>query len=1710
MSTPRYQLIRPLSEGGAGRVWLAEDGHDNGRRVALKRLHDGVDVAILSREFDTLRRLSHPNLATVLDFGGADGEQPFLTEAFIDGPELLKACEGLSLQERGRLLAQVLRGLEYVHARGVVHGDVKPENVLVTDAGGDRRACLIDFGLAAHAGQGADGIAGTVAYLAPEVIREQPSSPQADLYAFGVTAFEVLTGRRPFLESEPAALLRAHLESAPPTPTEIAPALPPTIDRPLLRLLEKDPADRPGSAREALAELGSALGLSLEEETVETLKGYLRSGRLVARQAQLARARALWDGLRADGQGVRMHVLWWWGPAGSGRSRLLRQVGGDALIDGARVVHGRGGEGGALGPARTWLRGLGIGADPLQGARDRWEAIERAAASLISVATDAEVVLTLDDVDDADEMTRDLLRVLIDRLAASYVPGADTKPPRLALLVAGQAPPTRLGGSHSALYEAQSVRPLEESDVREWLNLLLPGGDLPDELVSGACRLTQGLPGHVVTLLGAMAERGHLRMQDGALIVDRDALSAPLPESLMEALALREARLPAETRQVLEVSRVLGAAAPARLVAAILGQEVEAVSDHLARLCDRGLVGQQPGAEPRYRAEGAGVALDDERRRDLHTSIARTLMGLGGRELVAGFGMAEVATHALEAVRLGAERQAAAGYRCALVAAEEARQFHAAEDECRLLEGALEMAPSDEARRTVGSRLGAVYRRLGRFDDAVGAYAGIGGDEGTLGIASVDFDRGDFPGALERASAIAEDSPRRAEALARASRALLMTGRYDEALAGSTEGLGLEPAPALHAALVGTHARVYYYTDEPDQALAGFEAAERACEAASDPVGRASAVNGVGLIHHRRGAFDEALSAYERSLQIAQQSGDRKRVAVAAMNIGTVLHETGRAVEAAERYRESLKTAELLGDGAGVARAAMNLGNLLIYLNRLPEARHWLERSMAEAEQQEARLLVAYAQGLMGKTYHQQGDLEGARRRLLEAVSTLRELGTGGEAGELLIELGMVARTAGDSEGMDHFAASTEKASEASGAEKQTAYVKFLRGEARRVAGHFEEAVPLLRSALVLADRHRLLDIAWRCEAGLARCYREQGNAMEAKARFSACSERIFGQAGALTGRDRELFLSEPERAAVVEEARLALGDRGALPAAQRESHEQLMRLMEINRRLVTERDLQRLLEFILDSAIALTGAERGFVILGTDDGGDQTAADFSVRVARNIDQESLRKNRDKVSRSVTMDVIETGDPLITVDAGEDVRFRDSSSVHHLKLRSILCFPLKAHGRPIGAIYLDNRFQTSTFNDHDLSMVGAFGDQAAAAITQAWMNERMATAQAELKASNERIEALNKQLKARVDDQAARLQEIESSLAMQRSQLETRYSYDNIIGSSSAMQRIFSVLDRVTDTSVPVLIQGESGTGKELVARAIHYNGAARCNQSFVSVNCAALTETLLESELFGHVRGAFTGADRDRKGLFEVADGGTLFLDEVADMSLAMQAKLLRALQEGEVWPVGGRRAIKVDVRIVAACNRDLAEMVKTREFRQDLYFRLNVVKIILPPLRQRGEDLVLLVQHFLRAFAEKHGGPELKMSQSGLDRLLHYNWPGNVRELEACLTNACLFCDTDTLQEGHFTHKPELFKENPALPGEVAPDAPTRLGGELMDLGNMSLSELEERAILAALERTGGNKVEAAKRLGITRQTLYNKLKALGIEVRRKVRRA
>jgi two-component system response regulator HydG len=315
--------------------------------------------------------------------------------------------------------------------------------------------------------------------------------------------------------------------------------------------------------------------------------------------------------------------------------------------------------------------------------------------------------------------------------------------------------------------------------------------------------------------------------------------------------------------------------------------------------------------------------------------------------------------------------------------------------------------------------------------------------------------------------------------------------------------------------------------------------------------------------------------------------------------------------------------------------------------------------------------------------------------------------------------------------------------------------------------------------------------------------------------------------------------------------------------------------------------------------------------------------------------------------------------------------------------------------------------------------------------------------------------------------------------------LDGKFGFSGVVGESSQMLRILDKLRRAADSSVPVLLQGESGVGKELLAEAIH-NNSSRKKALFTPVNCAGLSDSLLESELFGHVKGAYTGAMTDRKGLFAVSDGGSLFLDEIGDMPMKMQAKLLRVLEDGVVVPVGSTNGTKVDIRIISATNQDLEKMVEEKEFRQDLYFRIRGVDIQIPPLRQRREDIPLLLNHFLAEFSESENRPVKGFTPAAQRMLKNYDWPGNVRELRNTVKTMIVLAESELLDVGD-------------LPFEMHKNA----GGEdnLSNLAGVNLNELEKTAILRTLEMVGGNRELASKMLGIGERTLYRKIKEYGL---------
>ncbi|WP_394822152.1 sigma 54-interacting transcriptional regulator [Pendulispora albinea] len=513
----------------------------------------------------------------------------------------------------------------------------------------------------------------------------------------------------------------------------------------------------------------------------------------------------------------------------------------------------------------------------------------------------------------------------------------------------------------------------------------------------------------------------------------------------------------------------------------------------------------------------------------------------------------------------------------------------------------------------------------------------------------------------------------------------------------------------------------------------------------------------------------------------------------------------------------------------------------------------------------------------------------------------------------------------------------------------------------------------------------------------------------------------------------------------------------------------QLEQLASIVRVLGSRDRLRPLLEQVLDAMVLWSGVERGLLLLRAPDGR------LVPRAARNLLRRDLVGEQLSLSQGLARQAMETGDAVIAIDAFSNLGPDTHASVHALRLRSVLAVPLMARGETLGVVYLDDRVRRGAFGAREIAWVRLVAGQAAMAIADA-------RDQVLLRRAVRRAERAKAELSRLLGEKEAELFATRAELRTVRG--DARYAYDAIAGRSEPICSMLRVVDRVTASDIPVLLVGESGTGKELIARAMHANGA-RKERAFVSENCAAVPEPLLESTLFGHVRGAFTGAVSTRAGLFDVADGGTFFLDEVGEMPLAMQKKLLRVLQEGEVRPVGSDRTRKVDVRVVCATHRDLAAMVEAKLFREDLFYRLNVITIRVPPLRERTDDIPLLVTHFL----EKHAGPNHKkarITKAAMDRLVAYPWPGNVRQLENEIRRAIVLAD-DKIDVGELSQ-------------EIARGGPGAARGAGVGL-RARVDALEAELVRDALERTRGNQTKAAEMLGLSRFGLQKMMRRLNV---------
>ncbi len=486
------------------------------------------------------------------------------------------------------------------------------------------------------------------------------------------------------------------------------------------------------------------------------------------------------------------------------------------------------------------------------------------------------------------------------------------------------------------------------------------------------------------------------------------------------------------------------------------------------------------------------------------------------------------------------------------------------------------------------------------------------------------------------------------------------------------------------------------------------------------------------------------------------------------------------------------------------------------------------------------------------------------------------------------------------------------------------------------------------------------------------------------------------------------------------------------------EALDALSQLHRFSESLLSEHDLPRLLDGLMDAVIEVTGADKGFLILLEND-------ELSIKVARNLSKKHIEDAVSRVSDTIIATVVRDRKPIIVSDALSHEEFKSSESVVNLKLCSVMCAPMTDKGELIGLIYVGNDSVVDLFEPADLEVLTIFSAQASLIVANALL-----------------VNSLRRET-----------EDLKRTLEDQR--------FGEIIGSCDPMLDVFRRIEKVAGTDISVLVTGDTGTGKELVAREIHRRGA-RAGGPFVAINCGAIPENLLESELFGHVRGAFTGATSTRQGRFQAASGGTLFLDEIGELPLSLQVKLLRAIQEKTVTKVGDTRPEPVDIRIVAATNKDLEKEIQAGAFREDLYYRLNVITIHLPPLCERGDDVLVISKYLLEKYAKEYGSKVRGFSPAAVKAIRRYTWPGNVRQVENRVRKAVVLAERSMIGPTDLDLGESAF--DPVVP--------------LSD----AIEHFKAGYINEILARNGGNRTKTARDLGVDPRTIFRHLERSGEE--------
>ena len=1667
----RYQIGGYLGRDIGGDVYEGLDSGEERTRLRIKILRfdepaiKAVDA--ISREFSFLRRLNHPNLVRVLDFGILeDKNKLFLVEEWVEGQDLYSDTREMGVREILNLIVDLSKTLQYIHMRGVVHGNLNPSNAILTKSDGEKpRLRLFDFGLSRWIKNFVyKNENGVLAYTAPEVLLGQQATAESDLYSLGILTYQLLVRRLPFEDDDPGFLIQKHLQGS----VDLRPVerlkRGDDLSRLLSELLDKDRKKRPGSGEEVARRLCDVLGQNGSEKRVKELEGCFSTAQFVGREKEMRLLQERADRVGESGRGWTVFIA---GEAGLGKTRCMEEFRGWALMKGWRVIEGTCGvnKEGSYGPYRQILSMTEIvggeeifrfnGAPPSAESGPFESSSEYATGQfrdlltreLVRRLTTQPTILLLHDFHLADEATSTVLDYLSSDIRAhtllmcvSYRSNEETRRPLGKVIELS---------TRQQRGEVLTLEPLSKAHVGELVASMLGAPELKETLGSWIYKSIGGNPFFVEEMLKHLLEQGVLRRKLGRWdFAGKDLKDLEVPAGVGIVLRRRLDELSPSAIQLAGWLALINRPVTKALLISIVPKNAEETAEALMELVHRQMVlietiGSSESVEFRHALikEVIRGDLPIRKRRKMHGRIAEIIeqeCGIEGH-------LQELATHYMEAM------MGNTSVRYALAFAVKARAEYAHESALRCFEYILRNRGSltreelciaaIDASDTMCA-IGLAKPAISLLESEIGRNRLVGLDIKArmfMQLAISYQHLGDFNMQEACCKKGLNLYRKRSDSGPNLIRAMLWT----ELAFGATLQCNLKRGlmylnkafssfpkqdnVALAGRMQNIAASLYRVTCNLYEALTAAEKAALVLRKSGESALACSAHSTLGAILMALGRFSVAIENHHKAVALSDKSRSVILKSQALGNLAECLCRMGRiddAVVVADQASESVS--ESNNPAIRDAFSAI-LAEVKLEANEFQKACEVLNQLCFESPNDLTSYTLGHAHYIASSLYFRLGKFNTAlkhidrlnciestkgplyERELAEALKARISFEDGATSNALVklfqldkkvakkgwpyqicvIKLHIVEMLISQRDYKQALVFASKALKLADKMEciplmshghllrgiiwLRKAQLKYAYNQNVQVEGNIDKNHLIGKAIKELQTSHQIIksfghcDIAWRAHYELSMLYKSLGEYIpsldHAKIAYSQlckleknvpkemlhCFHIAFNR-GLAKSELTELIRESSELVSGVNAAATVTG-----------FNESSRIILRASAAVNSSHELNPLLDVILTQLLNAVDVERAFIFLA-----DETKKILKLSMSKASNKKVLT-GTESINHRILETVFQQGDPFVSANTGMDPRLIAKSRLTTETEGILLCAPLKVSGRVLGVLYADHASPVGFLSEWTINLFAAFSNLAAMAIDNAIAHQYLIKEKSELEQYFH----------------------------------QARDPYPEIVGKSALIEMLRDRIGLVAASPLDVLITGESGTGKELVAHAIHRTGR-RKSRVFIPVDCGSLSDTLAEAELFGYRKGAFTGATESRQGLFESANGGIIFMDEVSNMPFKLQAKLLRVLQEREIRRIGETMPRKIDVQIIAATNKDLCDEIETGQFRKDLYYRLKLMEVRVPALREHPEDIPLLIEWFFKQRAEMEGGRIKMFGKEAMEYLKKYAYPGNVRELK------------------------------------------------------------------------------------------------------------